>query len=182
MGIPMLKIRWSWSRLIFNMAIPILVRRHLYFETARRAQHLLKPFLPNFLSFEYFKTDSIKFWRKLCQNQPVWLSILLAPGCQAMKYVKPCSVTKKYHLIIFYLILSEIYESIWCHLAMLRQVRDLSLISNQGSSPEQWTIVIESCYWILLKTSLWWLFNVLLTVQNSPIVAIAKSLSTSCTV
>ena len=30
----MLKIRWSWDRLIFNMAIPILVRRHLYIETA----------------------------------------------------------------------------------------------------------------------------------------------------
>ena len=32
--IPMLKIRWSWDRLIFNMGIPILVRRHLYIETA----------------------------------------------------------------------------------------------------------------------------------------------------
>ena len=34
MGIPMLKIRWSRDRLIFNMGIPILVRRHLYIETA----------------------------------------------------------------------------------------------------------------------------------------------------
>ena len=33
MGIPMLKIRRSWDRLIFNMEIPILVR-HLYTETA----------------------------------------------------------------------------------------------------------------------------------------------------
>ena len=32
-GIPMLKIRWSRDRLIFNMGIPILVRRHLYIET-----------------------------------------------------------------------------------------------------------------------------------------------------
>ena len=32
-GIPMLKIRRSWDRLIFNMGIPILVRRHLYIET-----------------------------------------------------------------------------------------------------------------------------------------------------
>ena len=30
----MLKIRWSRDRLIFNMRIPILVRRHLYIETA----------------------------------------------------------------------------------------------------------------------------------------------------
>ena len=36
MGIPMLQIRRSWDRLIFNMGIPILVRRHLYTETAPR--------------------------------------------------------------------------------------------------------------------------------------------------
>ena len=34
MGIPMLKIRRSRHRLIFNMGIPILARRHLYIETA----------------------------------------------------------------------------------------------------------------------------------------------------
>ena len=34
LGIPMLKIRRSWDHLIFNMGIPILVRRHLYIETA----------------------------------------------------------------------------------------------------------------------------------------------------
>ena len=33
-GIPMLKIRRSLDRLIFNMGIPILVRRHLYTKTA----------------------------------------------------------------------------------------------------------------------------------------------------
>ena len=36
MGIPMLKVRRSWDRLIFNMGIPILVRRHLYIETGPR--------------------------------------------------------------------------------------------------------------------------------------------------
>ena len=34
MEIPMLKIRRSWDRLILNMGIPLLVRRHLYIETA----------------------------------------------------------------------------------------------------------------------------------------------------
>ena len=34
MGIPVLKIRRSRDRLIFNMGIPILVRRQLYIETA----------------------------------------------------------------------------------------------------------------------------------------------------
>ena len=33
MGIPMLKIRRMWDRLILSMGIPILVRRHLYIET-----------------------------------------------------------------------------------------------------------------------------------------------------
>ena len=35
MGIPMLKIRRSWDRRIFNMGMPILVR-HLYIETPLR--------------------------------------------------------------------------------------------------------------------------------------------------
>ena len=34
MVIPMVKKRQSWARLIFSMGIPILVRRHLYIETA----------------------------------------------------------------------------------------------------------------------------------------------------
>ena len=34
----MLKIRWSGDSLIFNMGIPILVRRHLYIETPSRCQ------------------------------------------------------------------------------------------------------------------------------------------------
>ena len=36
MGIPMLKIRQSQECLIFNMWIPLLVRRHLYIETGPR--------------------------------------------------------------------------------------------------------------------------------------------------
>ena len=35
-GIPMLKIRRSRDRLIFNMGIPIMVRRHLYIEMGPR--------------------------------------------------------------------------------------------------------------------------------------------------
>ena len=34
LGIPVLKIRRSWDRLIFNMGIPILVRGYLYINTA----------------------------------------------------------------------------------------------------------------------------------------------------
>ena len=36
MGIPMLKIRRSQDRLIFNMGVPILVRQHLYVEIVPR--------------------------------------------------------------------------------------------------------------------------------------------------
>ena len=39
MGIRVLKIRRSWDRLIFDMAIIILVRRHLYIETAPWSRH-----------------------------------------------------------------------------------------------------------------------------------------------
>ena len=42
-GIPMLKIRRSRDRLIFNMGIPILVRRHLYIEMAPLVSRFLKP-------------------------------------------------------------------------------------------------------------------------------------------
>ena len=41
MGIPMLKIRRSRDRIIFNMAIPILVRQHLYIDMAPRSFYLL---------------------------------------------------------------------------------------------------------------------------------------------
>ena len=36
MGISIIKIRWSWYRLIFIKGIPILVRLHLYTETGPR--------------------------------------------------------------------------------------------------------------------------------------------------
>ena len=35
-GIPVLKIRWSWDPLIYNMGILILARWHLYIETTHR--------------------------------------------------------------------------------------------------------------------------------------------------
>ena len=37
---PMLKTRWSQDRLIFDMGISILVRRHLYIEAATQAQDI----------------------------------------------------------------------------------------------------------------------------------------------
>ena len=36
LGFPMLKIRWLWDRLTFNMGIPIQVKWNLYIETAPR--------------------------------------------------------------------------------------------------------------------------------------------------
>ena len=41
MGSPMLKIRQSWDRLIFNMGIPILVRRHFYIDETPPEYHVL---------------------------------------------------------------------------------------------------------------------------------------------
>ena len=44
-AIPVLKIRRSRDRLVFNMGIPILVRRHLYIETAQRFRFLSKHYI-----------------------------------------------------------------------------------------------------------------------------------------
>ena len=53
MGIPMLKIRRSRDRLIFNMGIPILVRQHLYIETA-----------PSYVTFVLLIYDEGTKWRR----------------------------------------------------------------------------------------------------------------------
>ena len=42
MGIPMLKIRWLWDRLIFNMGIPILVRQHFCIVSGIQSVMILK--------------------------------------------------------------------------------------------------------------------------------------------
>ena len=47
-GIPMLKIRRSRDRLIFNMGIHILIRPHLYIETAPCQTFILRTFCLNF--------------------------------------------------------------------------------------------------------------------------------------
>ena len=49
-GILMLVIRRSWYRLIFNTGIPILVRWHLYIETAQRKMFCQVSFPRDFLS------------------------------------------------------------------------------------------------------------------------------------
>ena len=54
MGIPMLKIRRSRDRLIFNMGILILVRRHLYIKTAPWWL-----FLPRWSKFQRFHLNLI---------------------------------------------------------------------------------------------------------------------------
>ena len=54
MGIPVLKIRQSRDRLIFNMGIPILVRRQLYNEMGPRLPY-------DFTRPEKIKLDGIFF-------------------------------------------------------------------------------------------------------------------------
>ena len=54
-----LKIRRSRDRLIFNMGIPILVRRHLYFETDHR--------IPN-RNYENYKIVASRTWAKCMRN------------------------------------------------------------------------------------------------------------------
>ena len=52
MGIPVLKIRPSWQRLIFNMGIPILARRLLYIETPHGS-----------LTHELKNLEILSYWR-----------------------------------------------------------------------------------------------------------------------
>ena len=81
MGIPMLKIRRSQDRLIFNMGIPILARQHLYIEMARWASFQYQNYLsregsniheffsgPTLKILHFSKTDCIQFRRKFCLN------------------------------------------------------------------------------------------------------------------
>ena len=42
-GIPMLKSRRSWDRLIFNIGIPRLVRRHLFYGSGHETAAVLSP-------------------------------------------------------------------------------------------------------------------------------------------
>ena len=53
MGIPMLMIRWSQDRLIFNMGSPILVRRHLYIETAPSTDPLILGYAVIYIQWTY---------------------------------------------------------------------------------------------------------------------------------
>ena len=68
MGIPMLKIRRSRDRLIFNMGIPIPVRRNLYNETAPRVGVVHQSIK------RYIRTDSSQ-WEMvlLCNDISHWL-------------------------------------------------------------------------------------------------------------
>ena len=52
-GIPMVKIRRSWDRRILNMGIPIMVRRHLYIETAPLALNVSMWLLMSFLPLQW---------------------------------------------------------------------------------------------------------------------------------
>ena len=91
MGIPMLKIRRS--RLIFNMGIPILVRRHLYIETPHP-----RIFMDHYLHVKWYcwqiaqgwiwyylrlKMNTVQWVRYQClQSNIVWLKYLLSnPSC-----------------------------------------------------------------------------------------------------
>ena len=77
MGIPMLKIRRSRHRLIFDMGIPILVRRHLYIETVPLSQTDLKnwrseimPRRPCKVLLLYNQSNVDQTW--ISQPKPFW--------------------------------------------------------------------------------------------------------------
>ena len=86
MGIPMLKIRWSWDRLIFNIGIPVPLRQHLYIETTPWScvWYLMVDHLYNTLRLRQngrFLPDDIFKWILLNENVwiPVEISLKFAP-------------------------------------------------------------------------------------------------------
>ena len=80
MGIPMLKIRQSWDRLIFNMGIPILVRWHLYLTRP--------PDLHNGISY----LDSEALW-----HQTPWISRVMACCLFSAKPIPESMMTYCHH-------------------------------------------------------------------------------------
>ena len=87
-GIPTLKIWRSWAHLSFNMGIPILVRQHLYIETAPDAGPVLIFISPvdstlwhvkwNNIGYCYTKPNSTD-WRIIPSRSAELTSVTLKP-------------------------------------------------------------------------------------------------------
>ena len=73
MGIPMLKIRRSWDRLIFKMGIPILVRRRLYIETGpcdhSAVVHGNEAWGPNTSDLQWVRRDDRSMIHWICDTK-----------------------------------------------------------------------------------------------------------------
>ena len=67
------KDRWLWYRLIFITGIPILIRLHLYTETASRALNTL---LPNSLGQVKLPVGTVDLDKKFVQNF-IWSTVFL---------------------------------------------------------------------------------------------------------
>ena len=91
MGIPMLKIRRSRDRLIFNMGIPILVRWHLHIETAPWPQWIIV----------------YKIWQSLRKNSMRIICVIgllcWESSCQMPAMQKACNGGFQFNVEIFFL-------------------------------------------------------------------------------
>ena len=81
MEIPMLKIRQLWDHLIFNMGIPILMRRYLYIKP-----QVLHSSIDISIWFHIFSCDQAALWMVFSVRLSVCLSVcpsvrLLFRGC-----------------------------------------------------------------------------------------------------
>ena len=90
-GIPMLKIRRSWDRLIFNMSIHILVRRHFYIEMAPCSKCIPMPGL--FRSVVNITIGSknftfLKHWKKCCSFVFLQTCTTACSGCLLRSWLR----------------------------------------------------------------------------------------------
>ena len=89
-GIPMLKIRRSWYRLIFNMGIPILVRGHLHIETAPRSWwKKIIQMLYLCMNFTFIISNALNFWRNMLLLKRNNHDAFSTPGTYAVSLTQP---------------------------------------------------------------------------------------------
>ena len=103
MRIPILKIRWSWDRLIFNMGISKLIRRHVYIEMP-----------PGFMSVVLHSLICFRHWfkqRNFGKNK--MLLTLYVPFWRNWNIYIPISYDSIWKL---WLLLTFIFKENTCHI------------------------------------------------------------------
>ena len=117
----MLKIRRSWDRLIFNMGIPMLVRRHLYIETAPRnltaLWHAEKCCIKYIHSFKVSLLGNDREYLHLHLTDIIFLNWRMSNGTQGFKiYIGDWNTNMQWNLLQNRTrIVNHFFGYIWFH-------------------------------------------------------------------